>query len=644
MTFTDRIFRPFETLIKPLDLPVTVLPDKGPVRLVWHFAKMFRYVLAAVTVLSIASALIGLSIVWTLAYIVDGVVELGAGPFIEQNLYLLIGFAVLLAVVDPVLSFIKDCFSSQTVQTLLPAAMRWQAHKSVENQDVAFFEDLYAGQVASRIEQVTRSVEQQLNLGIQVIPQFFIQFAGSLTLLAMLAWPLAIPVLVWILLNILLAWKVIPIYMKKSAKVAKASSRATGAMTDVYSNIAMIKAYSAETSEADAIREVIRDTIDTEHQESRFYTLAYMAIKFINAFLAISIFATGIWGMAAGFVSVGDFVAAATITRSLFNSSFAFIGLGQSVSRSLGTITDAMPVITSKPSVSDKVGAPIFLPGSGEIQLDNVSYTYQGVRQTEISEKKKSENEDSDIGESDTLPKKTVIKNLDLTVAAGEKVGIIGLSGAGKSTLISLLLRLRDVDEGSIRIDRQDIRDVQQASLRKHIAVVTQDVFLLNRSIRENISYGAPDATDEEIRQAAALAEADEFIPELHDKENRTGFDAHVGDRGVKLSGGQRQRIAIARAILKNAGILLLDEATSALDSEAENVIQKNLQQLMQDKTAIVIAHRLSTIAHMDRLLVLDNGKIVEQGTHQELVSLDGLYAKLWNRQSGGFIATELAN
>jgi len=626
MTLADRVFQPFETLVKPLDIKITELPDHGPVRLVWHFAKMFRGVLIAVGLLSVISALIGLSVVWTLAYVVDGVVESGATLFIQDNLLLLFGFAVLLAVIDPLATFIESCFSSQTIQTLLPSAMRWQAHKAVEKQDVAFFEDLYAGQVASRIEQVARAVQSQLVLSIKVVPQFFVQFIGSLSLLLLLAWPLAIPVAIWILLNVVFAWKILPVYKEKSAKVAEASSRATGAMTDVYSNIAMVKAFSAESSEGDAIREVIRETIDTQHQESRYYILTETFVRLTNAFLAVAIFGIGLWGMVAGFVSVGDFVAAATITRSLFNISFAFIGLGQAIFRSLGTISDAMPVITSKPEVFDKPDAVPFEYKQGEIRFENISYSYANKKYSSDDEEEQ----------------KTIISNLKLMVSPGEKVGLVGLSGAGKSTLISLLLRLRDVDQGVITIDGQNIREVKQASLRKEIGVVTQDVLLFNRSIRDNIRYGAVDATDSQIEQAAALAEASEFIAELKDGEGRVGLDAHVGDRGVKLSGGQRQRLAIARVILKDARILLLDEATSALDSEAEAEIQANLENLMHNKTTFAIAHRLSTISRMDRLLVLNDGKIVEEGTHEHLVSIDGLYAKLWSRQSGGFIATRI--
>ena len=642
MTLTDRIFRPFELLIKPLDLPVTALPDKGPVHLVWHFGKMFRGVLLTVALLSVVSGLIGLSVVWSLAYIVDGVVANGATEFVHDNITLLCGFALLLTVFDPLISFIDDCFSSQTIQTLLPAAMRWQAHKAVENQDTAFFEDLFAGQVASRIEQVTSSVERQLHLMIQVVPHFFIQFIGSLSLLVVLAWQLAIPVIMWIVLNILLAWIIIPLFMKKSEKVAEASSRATGAMTDVYSNITMVKAFSAEASEGDTIREVIGETIDTQHQEYRYYIITNTLVRLINALLAVSMFATGIWGMVGGFVSVGDFVAAATIARSLFNSAWAFISLGQSVSRAHGTIKDAMPVMTTKPTVNDKPDALPFILHKGEINFENVCYSYT-TQSDDLQKNEKIQNDVQDEPSSNNQSK-IVIRDLNLKVESGEKVGVVGLSGAGKSTLISLLLRLRDVDEGTIKIDSQDIRDIQQASLRNNIGVVMQDVMLLNRSIRENIRYGAPTATDSQILKAAAMAEASDFITQLRDKEGRIGLNANVGDRGVKLSGGQRQRIAIARIILKDASILLLDEATSALDSEAEAGIQANLEQLMKNKTTLAIAHRLSTIANMDRLLVIDNGQIMEQGTHDQLVAKDGLYAKLWSRQSGGFIATQLAD
>ncbi len=632
MTLSNRIFKPFETLIKPLDLPITKIPDKGPVFVVLHFAKMFKGVLAAVSVLSIVSALFTILLVWSLAYVVDGVVSSGAAQFVSENAVLLILLAVLIAVVDPTLSFIKGAFSQQTAGTLLPAAMRWQSHKAVESQDVEFFEDTYAGQVASRIEQVTGSVQQQMFLAVHQIPAITIEFVGSVGLMLFLAWQLALPVLVWIVLNVLLAFWAVPSFIKRSGKVAEASSRATGVMTDVYGNIALVKAYSAEASESDAIRKVLSDGIDTRHAETRQYVIYETAMRLLNALLAISIFVMGIWGMVKDFVSVGDFVAAVTITRAMIGSSYAFLGLGYSVSQTLGTIRDAMPVLTSEPSVYDKPDAKPFIIGKGEIVFDNVCYAYNN----------KSANDEDNEESTEGVMVSRVINNFSLHIKPNEKVGLIGVSGAGKSTLIALLLRLRDVDSGSIKVDNQDVRDVTQMSLRKEIGVISQDAFLLNRSVRDNVRYGARYATDEAIENALDLAEALEFVSDMRDKDGRRGLDAMVGDKGVKLSGGQRQRLAIARVILKDAEILLLDEATSALDSEAEAEIQRNLKRIMQNKTTVVIAHRLSTIAEMDRLIVIDSGTIVEEGTHAELVRAKGLYEKLWKRQSGGFLPTEL--
>jgi len=408
-----------------------------------------------------------------------------------------------------------------------------------------------------------------------------IEFIGSIALLLYLAWQLALPVLGWILLNVLLALWAVPAFIKRSAKVAEASSRATGVMTDVYGNIPLVKAYSAEKSESESIRKVINDTIDTRHAETRQYVIYETSMRLLNALLAISIFVIGISGMIKGFVSVGDFVAAVTVMRAVIGSSYAFLGLGYSISQTLGTIRDAMPVLTAEPGVCDKPDATSFLISDGEIIFDNVSYAYN---------KNKLE-EDSDQSDENSTPS-SVINNFSLHIRPNEKVGLVGVSGAGKSTLIALLLRLRDVDSGSIKIDKQDVRDVIQMSLRKEIGVISQDAFLLNRSVRDNVKYGAPDASDESIVKALELAEALEFVEGMCDKEGNKGLDAMVGDKGVKLSGGQRQRLAIARVILKDAKILLLDEATSALDSEAEVEIQNNLKSVMQNKTTLVWEHQ----------------------------------------------------
>ncbi|MEM1038676.1 MAG: ABC transporter ATP-binding protein [Pseudomonadota bacterium] len=620
MSFFDRVFHPFERRLAPLDFPVRPMPEgegtKGALALVWHFASMFKTELVFVAALSIASASISLLLMWALAFIVDGVSQAGGANFVGANMAALVLLLVIFAVVDPVIAFVRQSFLAQTVQTLMPAAMRWQAHKAVERQDLAFFEDLFAGQVASKIAQVTGSVQRQMMVAMQTIPRVAIQFVGSFVLLAVLAWPLAIPVMLWIIANALLAWKVVPLYMARSSKVAAASARATGAMTDVYSNIAMVKLFAAEDSEAGAIRRVISDTIETQHRENRAYILSDNAVGLLNIALVIAIFTTALWGMAGGWITVGEFVAAAAVSRSLGTSSYAFIGLDQSVTRTLGTIRDAMPIITAVAKVADREDAKPLRVGEGAIAFRNLSFRYGP----------KSE---------------TVLEGFNLSIAPGEQVGLVGLSGAGKSTLVQLLLRLRDVDDGAVTIDGQNVRDVLQSSLRDSIGVVTQDVSLLHRSIRDNIRYGRPDATHKEIRAAAEAAQAGDFIDTLVDAKGRRGLAAHVGERGVKLSGGQRQRITIARVLLKNAPILVLDEATSALDSEAEAAIQASLQTLMKGKTTLAIAHRLSTLAAMDRLVVIEKGKIVEQGHHDELVKAGGLYARLWQRQSGGFICTK---
>ena len=603
------LFRPFETLLAPLDLPVRPLPDAGPLTLVWHFARMFRGVLLIVGLLSVVSSLIGIAVIWALAFIVDGVAASGAAAFVAEQAWTLAALLLLVAVVDPLVSFVRSAFMSQTVQTLLPAAMRWQGHKAVEGQDVAFFEDIFAGQVASRIGQVVGSVQRQMMLAMQTIPRVSIQLGGSLALMAALAWPLALPVLVWIVANALLARAVVPLYMERSSKVAAATSRATGAMTDVYSNIQLVKLFAAEDAESDAIRGVIKETIATQHRENRAYIVSDSAVQLLNVALTVAIFAIGLWGMVEGFVSVGDFVAAVTVARSLSTSAYAFIGLGQSVTRTLGTIRDAMPVMTSRPAIADRPGAPALRVQRGNIAFEDVEFAY-GPQAPAVFDK------------------------LNLEIAAGEKVGIVGLSGAGKSTLVGLLLRLRDVDRGAVRIDGADIRDVRQASLRQQIGVVSQDVSLLHRSIADNIRYGVSDANDADVERAARRAHAMDFIGDVRDSAGREGLAAYVGDRGVKLSGGQRQRVSIARVLLKDAPILVLDEATAALDSEAEAAIAENLTRLTAGKTTLAIAHRLSTIAAMDRLVVLDGGAVVEQGSHEALLRADGLYARLWQRQT----------
>ena len=441
---SDRLFGPFERALRPLDIPVAPVPEGvGALGLVWHFARLFRRQLAVVGALTVAAGLINLAVVWGLAFVVDGVASVGAAAFLERQAWTLAGFALLLGVVEPALAFASAAYLSQAVGVSLPAAMRWQGHLAVERQDLAFFEDTFAGQVASRLAQVTGAVRREMMLAVQTLPRVAIQFAGSAALLAALAPPLALPVVAWIALNAALAWWAVPVYARLSKRVAAASSRATGAMTDVYGNVRAVKLFAAEGTEAGAIRSVIGDTVSTQHAESRAFVSTDTAVHLLNVALWLSVIAVGLWGLREGFVSLGEFVAAATVARTLAGSSQAFIGVGQSVSRGLGTIRDAMPILTTRPRVADRPGAPDLVVGRGAVAFEGVSYGYRAER--------------------------PVIRGLDLAVAPGERVGLVGPSGAGKSTLVSLLLRLRDPDAGRVLMDGQDVRAVTQASLRRQV-------------------------------------------------------------------------------------------------------------------------------------------------------------------------------
>ncbi|PSS65863.1 multidrug ABC transporter ATP-binding protein [Ensifer sp. NM-2] len=617
MSISDAIYRPFETLIRPLDIPYRPLPSKGPATVLLHFISMFRGVLIALALSSMAIEAINLTIVWGLSVIVDGVSQNGASAFLHNEWPLLTFLGLLIFPAMPVASFLLNTLNSHTLGVGMPAAIQWQGHKAVERQDLAFFHDLFAGQVASRLSQVSSAVQQQIIAAFQSIPRFLLQMVGSVVLLSALSWQLALPVIVWIGLNVALAIKMAPIFVERSRSTAKQRSLVSGAITDLYTNMQMIKQFAAEDSEAGAIRRIIHKTIQTQHKEQRIYRTSELIVVALNMALWLAMLSIGFSGLVNAFLTVGEFVGAVYILQRLSGHTFTFLQMGQQIFQAIGTIKDAMPVMTTPPTITDRPDAKTLVVNSGEIRFQDVRFAYKSG--------------------------KPVIANLSLTMRPGEKVGLVGLSGAGKTTLVSLLLRFYDINEGAILIDGQDIRDVTQTSLRRNIGVIAQDVALLHRSVGDNIRYGRPEATQEEIEEAAKTARADVFITDLADGEGRKGYGAFVGDRGIKLSGGQRQRVAIARVLLKDAPILVLDEATSALDSESEAAIQEKLNLVMEGKTVIAIAHRLSTIAMMDRIIVLDQGRIVEEGRPEELVERDGLFARLWKRQTGGFIPEEIS-
>ncbi|KAA1184845.1 ABC transporter ATP-binding protein [Rhizobium tropici] len=616
MSISDTIYRPFERLIQPLDIPYRPLPSKGPVTVLWHFISMFRGVLIALALSSMAIEAINLAIVWGLSVIVDGVTQQGASAFLHKEWPLLTFLGLLIFPAMPIASFLLNTLTSHTLGVGMPAAIQWQGHLAVERQDLAFFQDLFAGQVASRLQQVSSAVQQQIIAAFQSVPRFLLQMIGSVILLSSLSWQLAVPVVVWIGLNVMLAWRMAPIFTERSRNTAKQRSLVAGAITDLYTNIHMIKQFAAEDTEAGAIRRIIQKSIQTQHREQRIYRTSELTVVALNMALWLAMLSIGFSGLINDFITVGEFVGAVYILNRLSGHTFTFLQMGQQIFQAIGTIKDAMPVMTTPPSIIDQSDAAELVVDRGEIRFEKVRFAYKSG--------------------------KPVINDLSLTVRPGEKVGLVGLSGAGKTTLANLLLRFYDIADGRIEIDGQDIRAVTQASLRRAIGVIAQDVALLHRSVGDNIRYGRPEATQEEVERVTKMASADAFIADLADSEGRKGFDAFVGDRGIKLSGGQRQRVAIARVLLKDAPILVLDEATSALDSESEAAIQEKLALVMEGKTVIAIAHRLSTIARMDRIVVLDGGRIVEEGRPEELAQQEGLFARLWKRQIGGFIAEEI--
>lgn len=505
----------------------------------------------------------------------------------------------------------QSIIKHQILYSTFPMRLRWKFHNLLLQQSLDFFHNDFAGRLSSKVMQTALAIREFWVILGDILAYVFIYFFTMILVLGSISPILIIPLLVWFTLFICAALYFIPRLSKISHAQADARAVMTGRVTDAYTNIQTVKLFAHAGRESQYAKDSMKEFMTTVYKQMRLGTMYEISINMLSIVLYVGVLGTAIWLWTIGKAELGV-IAAATAMILKLNSIAEFIMWQTSaLFENVGTIQDGMKTLGRPISIQDKKDAKELTVNKGEILFENVNFAYND---------------------------KNVIEQLNLTIKPGEKIGVVGRSGAGKSTLIQLLLRFYTLNQGRILIDGQNIDDVTQDTLRKSIALVTQDTSLLHRTVSENIKYGRPNATDEEMFEAVRKAKAEEFIPHLTDLRGKKGYDAYVGERGVKLSGGQRQRIAIARVFLKDAPILILDEATSALDSEVEAAIQSSLNELMKGKTVIAIAHRLSTIAQMDRLIVLDQGHIVEQGTHDELVAKNGIYAKLWQRQTGGFL------
>ncbi|MBR0554898.1 ABC transporter ATP-binding protein [Ciceribacter sp. L1K23] len=592
------------------------LPPKGLVAFCWSYTKTAAPWLAVLGLCSGAIAIGEVVLYQFLGNIVDWLSKADPQTFLTDEGGRLLWMALLVLVGLPLIGVVHSLVMHQVLAGNYPMIARWQMHRFLLRHSMTFFANEFAGRVATKVMQTSLAVRETSMKLIDVFVYAVTFFVSMVVLVASVDWRLALPLIAWIVLYVGILAFFVPKLRKLSSEQADARSIMTGRVVDSYTNIATVKLFSHSGREEVYARKGMDSFLDTVYRQMRQITWLNIVVDLNNALALFTISALSIWFWMTGTVSVGAIAVAVGLAMRISGMSHWIMWEVAALFEQIGTVYDGMGMMTKPHDIVDGRDSKALTVEKGEIVYDRVRFHY---------------------GKS-----KGIIEDFSLAIKPGEKVGLVGRSGAGKTTLMNLLLRFYDLEAGRITIDGQDISAVTQDSLRSLIGVVTQDTSLLHRSIRDNIAYGRPDATDTEVIEAAKRANAWDFIEGLVDMQGRKGLDAQVGERGVKLSGGQRQRIAIARVFLKNAPVLILDEATSALDSEVEAAIQESLFSLMEGKTVIAIAHRLSTLTQMDRLVVLDKGHIVETGTHGELVEKGGIYADLWNRQSGGFLADQV--
>jgi len=618
---TLMLFTFFERLLDPL-APAAIVQPPSQTRLFFeHFLKPIKGLLLLTLCVSGLAALTDLALYAFLGLLVDWMGTTAAEDFLAEHGLALAGMVLVAVIIRPLAVLCSRGLINLALMPGLGNRVRWHSHRYILRQSLAYFQNDFAGRIAQKVMQTGPTLREAVLNVIDGLWFLVIFLLGTLVLFARMDAILVLPIVVWIAAYSAVIYWLVPPVKRKSATLSEANSALSGRIVDSYTNIQSVKLFAhAEREDAFAREGMERHTVAFRLLMRSIFSMTVLLTLLNSALiLAGAVLSITLW--LEGSLSVGAIAMANGLIIRLTQMSGWILRTIATLFENIGTVQNGVETIAQPVQVRDRPGAAELIVKHGAIHFDQVRFHYART----------DKHQDG------------VIENLSLHIQPGEKVGLVGRSGAGKSTLVNLLLRFYDLESGRILIDGQDIAQVRQESLREHIAMVTQDTSLLHRSIRDNIRYGRPDATENEIIRAAELAEAHWFIPDLVDPHGRHGYDAHVGERGVKLSGGQRQRIAIARVILKNAPILVLDEATSSLDSEVEAAIQSQLSYLMHGKTVIAIAHRLSTIAALDRLIVLDQGRIVEQGTHQSLVHQGGLYAQLWERQSGGFLGLDTA-